>query len=61
MDRIPGPFPGCRRAVALRSQASFDDYHATTMPDTYLENILVDARGKVDFFDAWYTKNGRTT
>ncbi|MGH3273885.1 MAG: phosphoenolpyruvate carboxykinase (ATP), partial [Streptosporangiaceae bacterium] len=30
-------------------------------PDAYLENVSVDASGKVDFFDASYTKNGRTT
>jgi phosphoenolpyruvate carboxykinase (ATP) len=36
-------------------------YHATTRPDAYLENVSVDAAGKVDFFDTSYTKNGRTT
>jgi phosphoenolpyruvate carboxykinase (ATP) len=36
-------------------------YNATTKPDAYLENVSVDADGKVDFFDASYTKNGRTT
>ncbi|HEY0717653.1 MAG TPA: phosphoenolpyruvate carboxykinase [Streptosporangiaceae bacterium] len=36
-------------------------YHATTQPDAYLENVSVDERGKVDFFDTSYTKNGRTT
>jgi phosphoenolpyruvate carboxykinase (ATP) len=36
-------------------------YHATTKPDAYLENVSVDAEGKVDFFDTSYTKNGRTT
>jgi phosphoenolpyruvate carboxykinase (ATP) len=36
-------------------------YHATTQPDAYLENVSVDAGGKVDFFDTSYTKNGRTT
>jgi phosphoenolpyruvate carboxykinase (ATP) len=36
-------------------------YGATTKPDAYLENVSVDADGKVDFFDASYTKNGRTT
>jgi phosphoenolpyruvate carboxykinase (ATP) len=34
---------------------------ATTKPDAYLENVSVDALGKVDFFDTSYTKNGRTT
>ena len=36
-------------------------YNATTKPDAYLENVSVDALGKVDFFDTSYTKNGRTT
>ena len=36
-------------------------YNATTKPDAYLENVSVDAAGKVDFFDTSYTKNGRTT
>lgn len=36
-------------------------YNATTQPDAYLENVSVDADGKVDFFDTSYTKNGRTT
>jgi phosphoenolpyruvate carboxykinase (ATP) len=36
-------------------------YGATTKPDAYLENVSVDAAGQVDFFDASYTKNGRTT
>jgi len=36
-------------------------YYATIKPDAYLENVSVDADGKVDFFDTSYTKNGRTT
>jgi len=36
-------------------------YNATIKPDAYLENVSVDAAGKVDFFDTSYTKNGRTT
>jgi phosphoenolpyruvate carboxykinase (ATP) len=36
-------------------------YNATAKPDAYLENVSVDALGKVDFFDTSYTKNGRTT
>ena len=36
-------------------------YNATIKPDAYLENVSVDASGKVDFFDTSYTKNGRTT
>jgi phosphoenolpyruvate carboxykinase (ATP) len=36
-------------------------YNATTKPDAYLENVSVDEHGKVDFSDASYTRNGRTT
>ncbi|MHB8341120.1 MAG: phosphoenolpyruvate carboxykinase [Mycobacteriales bacterium] len=36
-------------------------YAATTRPEAYLENVSVDATGKVDFFDTSYTQNGRTT
>ncbi len=36
-------------------------YNATTKPDAYLENVSVDDRGRVDFFDTSFTKNGRTT
>lgn len=36
-------------------------YNATTKPDAYLENVSMDARGTVDFFDTSFTKNGRTT
>lgn len=36
-------------------------YHATTQPEAYLENVSVDATGRVDFFDTAYTQNGRTT
>jgi phosphoenolpyruvate carboxykinase (ATP) len=36
-------------------------YYATTRPEAYLENVSVDAAGKVDFFDTSYTRNGRTT
>ncbi|MGH3321250.1 MAG: phosphoenolpyruvate carboxykinase [Streptosporangiaceae bacterium] len=36
-------------------------YDATTKPDAYLENVSVDVRGRVDFHDTSFTKNGRTT
>lgn len=36
-------------------------YNATTRPEAYLENVSVDEKGTVDFFDTSYTKNGRTT
>ncbi len=33
----------------------------TTRPDAWLENVAVDHRGRVDFFDTTYTANGRST
>lgn len=36
-------------------------YGGTTRPDAWLENTAVDENGKVDFFDASYTANGRST
>ncbi|HUG31661.1 MAG TPA: phosphoenolpyruvate carboxykinase [Acidimicrobiia bacterium] len=36
-------------------------YGGTTRPDAWLENVSVDADGKVDFFDTSYTANGRCT
>jgi phosphoenolpyruvate carboxykinase (ATP) len=36
-------------------------YGGTTRPDAWLENVSVDAGGKVDFFDTNYTANGRCT
>ena len=36
-------------------------YHGTTRPDAWLENVGVDADGRVDFFDTSHTANGRST
>jgi phosphoenolpyruvate carboxykinase (ATP) len=36
-------------------------YGGTTRPDAWLENVSVDDKGKVDFFDTSYTANGRCT
>lgn len=36
-------------------------YGGTTRPDAWLENVSVDDRGKVDFFDTGHTANGRST
>jgi len=35
-------------------------YNATTSEHAYLENVSLDADGKVDFFDTSYTPNGRS-
>jgi len=34
-------------------------YRAVTSPGSYLENVYEDERGKVNFFETSYTKNGR--
>jgi phosphoenolpyruvate carboxykinase (ATP) len=53
---------GCfAKTFALSRQDEPAIHHATTQPDAYLENVSVDAGGRVDFFDASYTRNGRTT
>jgi phosphoenolpyruvate carboxykinase (ATP) len=36
-------------------------YHALASPKGWLENVAVDEQGRVDFFDASYTANGRGT
>jgi phosphoenolpyruvate carboxykinase (ATP) len=36
-------------------------YGALSRPDSWLENVAVDADGKVDFYDDSYTANGRGT
>lgn len=36
-------------------------YQAVTNKQAYLENVSMDANGKVDFFDESYTQNGRST
>ncbi len=36
-------------------------YGGTTRPDAWLENVSVDADGRVDFHDTGYTANGRST
>ena len=48
--RHPGSTPTFEPAIC----------NAAVKPDAYLENVSVDANGKVDFFDTSYTKNGRT-
>ncbi|HWB72095.1 MAG TPA: phosphoenolpyruvate carboxykinase (ATP), partial [Egibacteraceae bacterium] len=36
-------------------------YGALTRPDSWLENVAVDERGRVNFYDGSYTANGRGT
>jgi phosphoenolpyruvate carboxykinase (ATP) len=60
--KVYGTENGCfAKTFGLSPETEPEIYAATTKPDAYLENVSVDADGKVDFFDTSYTKNGRTT
>ncbi|HVA61025.1 MAG TPA: phosphoenolpyruvate carboxykinase [Mycobacteriales bacterium] len=60
--KVYGTENGCfAKTFGLSAETEPEIYGATTKPDAYLENVSVDASGKVDFFDTSYTKNGRTT
>jgi phosphoenolpyruvate carboxykinase (ATP) len=51
---------GCfAKTFALDPRFEPNIYRGVTNPNAYLENVSVDAAGKVDFFDASYTQNGR--
>jgi phosphoenolpyruvate carboxykinase (ATP) len=51
---------GCfAKTFALNPKDEPTIYGAVTKPAAYLENVSMDDRGQVDFFDESYTKNGR--
>lgn len=53
---------GCfAKTYGLDPQDEPTIYGALTKPSGWLENVAVDEHGKVDFFDASYTANGRGT
>jgi phosphoenolpyruvate carboxykinase (ATP) len=53
---------GCfAKTFGLSAEDEPTIHGATTRPDAYMENVSVDANGKVDFFDTNYTQNGRST
>jgi len=53
---------GCfAKTYGLDPQYEPTIYHALSSPEGWLENVAVDADGKVDYFDDSYTANGRGT
>jgi phosphoenolpyruvate carboxykinase (ATP) len=53
---------GCfAKTFGLDPQYEPTIHNALTQPSGWLENVAVDERGKVDFFDDSYTANGRGT
>jgi len=58
--KIYGSENGCfAKTFSLDPDFEPNIYNAVTRPDTYLENVYQDERGKVNFFETSYTKNGR--
>jgi phosphoenolpyruvate carboxykinase (ATP) len=51
---------GCfAKTFSLDPEFEPNIYRAVTRQDAYLENVYQDERGKVNFFETSYTKNGR--
>ena len=58
--RVSATEAGCfAKTFALNPKDEPTIYGAVTRPGAYLENVSMDERGEVDFFDESYTKNGR--
>ena len=59
---VLGTEDGCfAKTFGLNSDSEPAIYSAVTNPNAYLENVSVDASGKVNFFDDNFTQNGRAT
>lgn len=57
---VHGTENGCfAKTFSLDPEYEPNIYGAVTKPDAYLENVYQDDRGRVDFFETSYTKNGR--
>jgi phosphoenolpyruvate carboxykinase (ATP) len=57
---VYGTENGCfAKTFSLNPDFEPNIYNAVTQPDSYLENVYQDDRGKVNFFETSYTKNGR--
>jgi len=51
---------GCfAKTFSLNPEFEPSIYNAVTKPNAYLENVYQDEKGKVNFFETSYTKNGR--
>jgi phosphoenolpyruvate carboxykinase (ATP) len=58
--RVSATEAGCfAKTFALNPKDEPTIFGAVTRPGAYLENVSMDSRGEVDFFDESYTKNGR--
>jgi phosphoenolpyruvate carboxykinase (ATP) len=58
--KVYGSENGCfAKTFSLDPEFEPNIYNAVTRPDAYLENVYQDERGKVNFFETSYTKNGR--
>jgi phosphoenolpyruvate carboxykinase (ATP) len=57
---VYGTENGCfAKTFSLDPEFEPNIYGAVTKPEAYLENVYQDERGKVNFFETSYTKNGR--
>jgi phosphoenolpyruvate carboxykinase (ATP) len=58
--RVFGTENGCfAKTFSLDPEFEPNIYRAVTSPSSYLENVYQDERGRVNFFETSYTKNGR--
>jgi phosphoenolpyruvate carboxykinase (ATP) len=58
--KVYGTENGCfAKTFSLDPEFEPNIYRAVTSPASYLENVYQDERGKVNFFETSYTKNGR--
>jgi phosphoenolpyruvate carboxykinase (ATP) len=58
--KVHGTENGCfAKTFSLDPEFEPNIYRAVTSPSSYLENVYQDERGKVNFFETSYTKNGR--
>src|SRR5947208_3072670 len=57
---VHGTENGCfAKTFSLDPEFEPNIYRAVTSPGSYLENVYQDEKGKVNFFETSYTKNGR--
>jgi phosphoenolpyruvate carboxykinase (ATP) len=58
--KVYGTENGCfAKTFSLDPEFEPNIYRAVSSPSSYLENVYQDERGKVNFFETTYTKNGR--
>src|SRR5438552_12228240 len=58
--KVYGSENGCfAKTFSLDPEFEPNIFNAVTKPESYLENVYQDNKGKVNFFETSYTKNGR--